>query len=448
MSADASIPRPRYPALNDPARPAWHFAPPAFWMNDPNGTFQHAGWHHLFYQHNPGADEWGDLHWGHARSRDLVQWEHLPIALCPQHARGEMHCYSGCAAIDADGAPRLLYTSVPPGAAENVSQVIASPNDDALLSWTQHVGTPFLDLATHDGPKFDRDWRDPYVFRAEGRTFLILGATLGDEAVVPLYENPGGDLKQWTYRGILLRAPQRETRFFECPNLIALGSKWVLLASPCREVEWWSGTLDLARYEFHVERHGRVDQSDHFYATQTTVEENGRTILFAWAQKFPKARGWNGCLGVPRRAWLDDEGWLCTEPIAEIATLRGTPTKIAASHPGHAAVEIALPGDHSHDVELTFERGPTATIRIECMGVVIVLGPNGVRFGDRTPVMLARTGATRVRWLLDRSLLEIFVGERASFTRVVAFPSPSMAKVFFEGPARLVDGRAWPLGPT
>src|SRR5215210_2729509 len=70
-------------AERDPERPIYHFRPPANWNNDPNGTLFYRGWHHLFYQLNPAAPRGGNQHWGHARSKDLVNWEHLPIALWP-----------------------------------------------------------------------------------------------------------------------------------------------------------------------------------------------------------------------------------------------------------------------------------------------------------------------------------------------------------------------------
>src|SRR4051794_6151392 len=70
-------------AERDASRPVYHFRPPAQWNNDPNGTIQYRGWYHMFYQHNPYGAGWGNMHWGHARSRDLVNWEHLPIALWP-----------------------------------------------------------------------------------------------------------------------------------------------------------------------------------------------------------------------------------------------------------------------------------------------------------------------------------------------------------------------------
>lgn len=295
---------PDYPVIDDPARPVWHFGPLAQWMNDPNGTLWHDGWYHVFYQHNPGGEEWADIHWGHGRSRDLVHWEHLPLALRPQHADGEKHCYSGCLALTATGEPRILYTSVPADSARPATQVLAIPDDSDWRAWTQQVGTPFLDLATHGGPAFDfdRKWRDPFVYRAEGRTFLILGATLGTEAVIPLYENPDGGLRHWVYRGIIHCAPRTETPFFECANLIRFGSKWLLITSPCREVEWCSGTLDLGAPAFRAGPRGRVDEGDGFYATQFVRDPAGRTVLFGWVRNFPKQRGWNGCLGAPRLA--------------------------------------------------------------------------------------------------------------------------------------------------
>jgi len=90
-------------ARTDPHRPVYHFLPEARWINDPNGVFLAKGWYHVFYQHNPYGNGWGHMHWGHARSRDNVNWERLPVAVWPSTETGEDHCYSGSAAQDGDG---------------------------------------------------------------------------------------------------------------------------------------------------------------------------------------------------------------------------------------------------------------------------------------------------------------------------------------------------------
>lgn len=419
-------------------------------MNDPNGVVWHAGWWHVFYQHNPRGDAWADMHWGHARSRDLVHWEHLPLALQPQHADGEHHCYSGCTAFTASGEARILYTSVPPDASRPATQVAATPCDPDWRTWTQHVTAPFLDLATHGGPAFRRDWRDPFVFRAEDRTWLILGAVLGEETVIPLYENPSGDLQRWNYRGIIHREPCTQTPFLECPNLIRCGDQWLLLTSPCRGVEWRSGTLDLARGVFHTRNRGRVDESLDYYATHPAIDPQGRVVLFGWARNFPKNRGWNGCLAVPRRIWLDDAGTFHSEPIAEINPLRGSKTALAASPLSAAPHALALPATPGCDGELTLRRTPSATILFELAGVRISLGPEGVRCGDRAVVPMADgERELHLRWLLDASLLEIFVNSRVACTQVVSCPIALVAQLSaFGGTAQLVRGSIWTLRPA
>src|SRR5215211_5527450 len=67
----------------DPHRPQYHFLPPSNWMNDPNGIIQWKGQFHLFYQYNPTGPLWGNMHWGHATSPDLIHWSDKPIALAP-----------------------------------------------------------------------------------------------------------------------------------------------------------------------------------------------------------------------------------------------------------------------------------------------------------------------------------------------------------------------------
>jgi sucrose-6-phosphate hydrolase SacC (GH32 family) len=281
---DALAPR----CAADQQRPSRHFTPLSRWMNDPNGTIRHAGWFHLFYQLNPFGDTWGFMHWGHARSRDLVAWEHLPIALAPDVLAGEEHCFSGCIATDADGTPRLMYTSVSFADTRPYEQWRASPLDDDLIAWRRDR-TPLI------GAQADRTARDPFVFRWRGRTLLVLG----DGPRVTLFEAEGGDLGRIIPRGTFWQAAPGEMSFAECPNVLVLpDERLVLLLSPYRAVEWRLGTFDGTTLT--VQAQGLFDQHDNLYATNTLEEETGRTVVLGWIRHFPAGRGWSGCLSFPR----------------------------------------------------------------------------------------------------------------------------------------------------
>ncbi|WP_084423438.1 glycoside hydrolase family 32 protein [Cohnella thermotolerans] len=160
----------------DRYRPRYHFTPLRNWMNDPNGPFQRDGEYHLFYQHNPSGTEWGDIHWGHATSLDLVNWKRLPVALAPSRELGELHCYSGCSVVNGDEVT-LFYTSIGEGernATTGAQQWTAKGND--LRTWRKPAVNPILTVDIHGDLRIT-EWRDPYVWRDQEEWKMLLGGT-------------------------------------------------------------------------------------------------------------------------------------------------------------------------------------------------------------------------------------------------------------------------------
>ena len=168
-------------------RPTYHFSPLYGWMNDPNGMVYKDGEYHLFYQHNPYGSKWGNMHWGHAISKDLINWEHRPAAITPD-ALGTI--FSGSAVVDTDntagfgaGAIVAIYTQN----SDRQVQSIAYSTDNGR-SFTKYENNPVL---TSDA----RDFRDPKVFWHKETQRWIMLLAVGQEMQIFSSSN----LKDWAF---------------------------------------------------------------------------------------------------------------------------------------------------------------------------------------------------------------------------------------------------------
>lgn len=425
-------------AESDANRPLFHFRPPANWMNDPNGTYFHEGYYHLFYQHNPYGDAWGHMHWGHARSTNLVEWEDLPIALWPSTDSGEAHCFSGCATVNALGQPLIIYTSVGAGDGgerPDFEQWAAFGSKD-WINWRKWTRNPVLSLQSHNGPAFEGTWRDPYLFTARDgdntRTFMVLGANLGTRACVALYESTHPALVDWHYRGVLYESTTDEVGLCECPNFLQVDGKWILLFSPYRPVEYLVGDFDLESLRFVSHYRGVLDpganreSSSCFYATNTAFAPDGRTILFGWIRGFAHGRGWNGCLALPRELHIDEQGQPRQKPAAEVALLRTRHFPVEEevmaeenySLPlGSSCIELSLDLPRAQGAIVVEVGGGEGSVRIEVLEDEIRVNNQSVELpksGDNIDLHL----------YLDRSVLELFAADwQLAVTQVVPAPS-------------------------
>jgi beta-fructofuranosidase len=415
----------------DPERPVYHFRPPANWNNDPNGTIFHRGWHHLFYQLNPAAPRGGNQHWGHARSRDLVNWEHLPIALAPSPDRRERAIFSGCAIEGADGKVRLFYTSIGHPVPE---QWMAVPLDDELIRWDKPAFNPVVAADVHGRtPVFQ--WRDPFTFREGGRTYMVLGGNLnnsqGGGGVVLLYRATNAEMTKWEYLGVVHQYRDRQIWNVECPNLFKLGDKWVLIMSPQQPCEYFIGTLDLSKPAFTAETHGILDAGNS-YASNISVDDKGRTILWLWGRtNTSPEKGWNGVMVMPRILSIGADGFLRQEPAPEFEKLRGaavsvTPSEIALGTP---TVLDAVRGD-SLEIDAEFVMGGAGEVGFDLRrsadgkpGVTVRVARNGSLMVGNVRAAISRAlDRYRLRIFLDKRVVEVYVndGEAAIYSTVEA----------------------------
>lgn len=205
------------PSYREPWRPQFHFTPAMNWMNDPNGLVFYDGEYHLFYQFNPFGDKWGHMSWGHAVSRDLTHWKHLPVAL---HEENDIMIFSGSAVVDwkntsgfgIKGKPPLVaiytghYTKKP-----LQNQQIAYSNDRGR-TWTKYAGNPVLDIG-------EKDFRDPKVIWHEPTQRWIMTVAWPVHRKIRFYSSP--NLKDWTHLSDF--GPAGSTNgIWECPDLFPM----------------------------------------------------------------------------------------------------------------------------------------------------------------------------------------------------------------------------------
>lgn len=445
-------------------RPRYHFTAPSRWINDPNGLSYHDGRYHLYYQYNPNAAHWGDIHWGHASSADLVSWRDEPLALAPTAGDDQDGCFSGSFAL-VEGVPTLYYTGY---TRERQVQCVATSTD--LRRWTKH---PERTIAVPPEGVGAQDFRDPYVFRHGDWWYMVVGAsTRGERGQCLLYRSADGI--DWQYRHPLYTSPNLALGImWECPNFFPLGGKWVLTVSvwPNLGAHALIGRFENER--FVPESDCVLDVDGGAFAHLTMEAPDGRRLQWAWMNEQREqdqidADGWAGAMTVPRELSLDDRGRLTLRPVAEIAALRTAPLALTAS--GATRGELLQFAGRSLDIEASFTLRDRRKV-----GLSLLASPDGSEAtrivywpeARRLTIERARSSVNpktrrqdlhgllclddgeplRLRVLLDHSVLEVYANERLCLsTRVYpALPSSVHGSAFTEGDAELALS-AWSMG--
>nr|AIL92341.1 beta-fructofuranosidase [Sphenophorus levis] len=342
--------------------PKFHLAPPKGWMNDPNGLSFFDGYYHAFYQHYPDKPEWGLMHWGHARSINMLDWEHLPIALSPSIPEDIDGIFSGSAVVN-DGNLTLMYTGVS-GNSTHQAQCIAYGSDGINF---KKVGV----VLKKDGN--DLNFRDPKLWKQDDSWFVVVGSkTYNNRGEVLLYSSP--DLYSWDYQGVLAQADKNLGYMWECPDFFTLNGKQILIINPqgisakgydylnLYQTGYFVGAWEPGK-EYQIEKGFReIDHGHDFYASQTFLAPDGRRILIAWLDmwesEFPEqSEAWAGMFTLPRELTLSECGDLQIRPIREVQDKRrAIPINHSPLFVDNKFIYITLKDAPGHEVYLEFDK--------------------------------------------------------------------------------------------
>ncbi|THF75651.1 glycoside hydrolase [Cohnella fermenti] len=462
---------PREMFSRDRHRPQFHVTTPGHWMNEPHAPFYYEGRYHLFYQFNPKGPFFHYLHWGHVVSDDLAHWRDLPPALRPEPDIDPDGVWSGSAALDGNGHPVLFYTAGNNAHVPNQEIGLARPRDAADPELAEWAKRPAPVLTLERGEAVLDEFRDPFVWREDGRWVMLVGAGLagrGGTALAYVSE----DLESWTPCGPFCESSPELYPYlgtaWELPVLLPLprkgesgpepSGKHILLISPWgpgarSDIFYWIGRYDAERVRFepdHAEPR-LVDYGDfHFTGPSGMVDPpTGRSLLFTIAQgeRTPEIDydcGWSHGAGIPVSLTLLEDGTLGVAPIAEIARLREEVLiDIGGLSPEAANKQLADIAGDMLEIELTLRGSGRAALAVRRTPdgaeetVLFCDRAKGEIGVDRTRTTLDPSERTRgiqsgplalgdeplsLHVLVDRSLIEAyFNGRRCVTTR--AYPS-------------------------
>ena len=360
-------------------RPFYHHTPVYGWMNDPNGMFYKDGEYHLYYQYNPYGAMWGNMNWGHSSSKDLISWQHHPVAIQPN---GLGAVFSGSSVVDKDNTAGFgkdaiiaIYTSA--GASQIQSLAYSLDNG---MTFHVYENNPIIAA--------DKECRDPNMFWHEksGKWILVLAAALEKEMWI--YSSP--DLKNWTKESSFGHGYGAQEGVWECPDLMELPvrgtdrTKWVLICNinpggpfGGSAAQYFVGDFDGKTFtcDTKPEVAKWMDYGkDHYAAVSWSNTPEKRHTVIAWMSNWQYANNvptkqFRSANTLPRDIELyegsDGELYLAATPAPEVNALRtGKALKYGAFSAGTKKVSRKLPVENSGICEINLELAPRSADKV------------------------------------------------------------------------------------
>ncbi len=456
-------------AVSPEQRPLFHLSPTVGWLNDPNGFSFYQGEYHLFYQYHPYDTNWGPMHWGHCKSKDMLHWERLPAALAPDQPYDQNGCFSGSAAETPEGQHILMYTGVrKDGNREFQTQCIAVGDG---INYEKLPANPVITKELVPPGGSFQDFRDPKIWWDGSQWLAVAGNRTEDgSGAVLLYASR--DLKDWNFKGTIDRSRNQWGKMWECPDLFPLDGQMVLLVSP-QELETsdlnfhkgYESLCLLGSWEPEKNRFIRrsvlpIDQGLDFYAPQTLLAPDGRRIMVAWMQDWdsakcvPEGQNWFGQMTLPRELHIRN-GRLIQQPVRELERWRGERT---AYENVEVSGDMSLPGIFGRTLDLTLrlqaQDGPftlkfaqdnshfTAfTFQPDRSLLTLDRSHSGLPKGhalSRTIPVRSREGLLELRLILDRFSVEAFVNGGEQTLSATLYTPQEAAGISFQAQGKAV----------
>ena len=306
----------------------YHYRPQKGWMNDPNGLIYFNGYYHAFYQHAPNCEQPFNqsMVWGHAITKDFLNWQELPVAICDDKEYDSGGCWSGTA-VDKDGVLYLFYASVVQNkdGYGHFPQTVSVAYSKDGINFEKYEGNPVISEFPKEG---SRDFRDPAVLKHGDKFYLVMASGNPDDNAARLLVYESENLFDWKYNGVLHEWAGDENNrmlYAECPSFMKYGDKYLLSSSVARKPDLLNFSImygDFDGNKFAPEISSEIQLGPDQYAGQAFTDHMGRNILISWIP------GWSysgeskslGCLSLPMEITVKN-GKIYAYPVKEVQYL-------------------------------------------------------------------------------------------------------------------------------
>ena len=452
-------------------RPSYHHTPAYGWMNDPNGMFYKDGVYHLYFQYNPYGSMWGNMHWGHSTSTDLVNWKNEGVAIAPD-AIGTI--FSGSCVVDhnntsgfGEGAVVAFYTSAkqtPWGDCQTQSMAYSLDNGKTFIKYENN---PILTSS-------EKDFRDPKVFWYAPKEHWVMMLAVGQHMEIYSSKN----LKDWTKESEFGEGHGCHGGVWECPDLVELPvegtkeKKWVLICNinpggpfGGSATQYFVGDFDGSTFTNNYPEETKwMDYGKDHYATVTwNNAPDGRCIAIGWMSNWQYANNvptlqYRSANTIARDLSLfkhDGSIFLKSEPCKEMLEARKDGRQIKTvnvakaetislspqSDNGAYEVELSINPGKSKEVSFVLSNGKGEKVLMTYDVVKKTFAIDRTKSGEVsfsndfpavTEMSLSKSKELKLRLFVDKSSIEAFVDNGKFVMTNCVFPSVPYDMITFE----------------